>query len=66
MAEKRTILELFEIHAASKSEAKRVYHLVEGYDLLALDLNTLFAIKGMGRKAALLCVEVAADLKGKK
>ncbi len=61
-----TLMELFEKHAVTKSEAKRVYGLVEKYDLLALDMNSLFSIKGMGRKAALLIVEVAADLKGKK
>lgn len=61
-----SLLELFEKHATSKSEAKRVYALIAQYDVLALDLGTLFAIKGMGRKAALLVTEVAADLKGKK
>ena len=66
MAEKKTVLELFEAHAASKSEAKRVYNLVSKYDLLSLNLDTLLSIKGLGRRAALLCVEVAADLKKKK
>lgn len=61
-----SLLELFEKHAATKSEAKRVYGLVEKYDICALDMHTLFGIKGMGRKAALLVVEVAADIKGKK
>ena len=60
------LLELFEKHAATKTEAKRVYGLVEKYDLMALDMNNLLAIKGMGRKAALLVMEVACDLKGKK
>lgn len=67
-AEKKEInlLELFEKHATSKNEAKRVYGLIEKYDMMALDMNNLLAIKGMGRKAALLVMEVACDLKGKK
>lgn len=60
------LLELFEKHAASKAEAKRVFKLVEKHNILELDLNTMFGIKGIGRKAALLIVEVAADLRGKK
>ena len=59
------LLELFEKHA-TKTEAKRVYGLIEKYDMMALDVNNLLAIKGMGRKAALLVMEVACDLKGKK
>ena len=61
-----TLLELFEKHAASANEAKRVYRLVEGHDLLSMSLEELLSLKGVGRKAALLIIEVVCDLKGKK
>lgn len=61
-----TMLELFKKHAASKSEAKRVYNLVKNTELVNWRIEDLLSLKGMGRKGALLCMEVACDLQGKK
>lgn len=61
-----TLLERFEQHAASKSEAKRVYGLIPEDAIMDLTLGDLMAIKGMGRKGALLVMEVVCDLAGKK
>lgn len=59
------VLDLFVKHAASETEAKRVYKLV-GDDFMKLSFDKLLKIKGMGRKGLLLVAEVAADLAGKK
>lgn len=61
-----TMLELFEKHATSKTEAKRVYNLVKNTELVNWRIEDLLSLKGMGRKGALLCMEVACDLQGKK
>lgn len=61
-----TMLELFEKHAANKTEAKRVYNLVKNTELVNWRIEDLLSLKGMGRKGALLCMEVACDLQGKK
>ena len=61
-----TLLELFEKHAASKTEAKRVYNLVKNTELVNWRLEDLLSLKGMGRQGALLCMQVACDLMGKK
>lgn len=61
-----TLLERFELHAATKSEAKRVYGLIENYAIMGMNFSDLMAIKGMGRKGALLVMEVVCDLAGKK
>ena len=61
-----TMLELFEKHAASKTEAKRVFNLVKNTELVNWRIEDLLSLKGMGRKGALLCMEVACDLVGKK
>lgn len=61
-----TMLELFKKHAASESEAKRVFNLVKNTELVNWRIEDLLSLKGMGRKSALLCMEVACDLQGKK
>lgn len=61
-----TMLELFKKHAVSESEAKRVYNLVKNTELVNWRIEDLLSLKGMGRKGALLCMEVACDLQGKK
>ena len=61
-----TLLELFEKHAASKTEAKRVYNLVKNTELVNWRLEDLLSLKGMGRQGALLCMQVACDLMWKK
>lgn len=61
-----TMLELFKKHASSESEAKRVYNLVKNTELVNWRIEDLLSLKGMGRKGALLCMEVACDLQGKK
>ena len=61
-----TLLERFELHASTKSEAKRVYGLIEDYAIMGMNFSDLMAIKGMGRKGALLVMEVVCDLAGKK
>ena len=65
-ASELTLVERFEKHAASKSEATRVYSRVKDYAIMDLTLNELLSIPGIGRKAAILVLEVAADLKNKK
>ena len=63
-----TLLERFEKFAASKSEAKRVYHLVARAlddDLSAFEHNSLSvfsAYKGFGEKALLLVAQVQIDI----
>lgn len=59
------MIERFEKHAATKSEARRVYNLVYDQDFMSMTLEQLLYLKGMGRRAALLVMEVAADLAGK-
>lgn len=68
MAEKKelTMEERYLKYASSKSEAKRVMKLMEGHALLDMTLNELLQIPGIGRKAALLVMQVACDLNGKK
>lgn len=68
MAEKKelTLEERYLKYASSKSEAKRVMKLMEGHALLDMTLNELLQIPGFGRKAALLVMQVACDLNGKK
>jgi len=61
-----TLLERFEKYAATKSEAKRIYNLVDGQPFMEMTIMDLLAVKGMGRKGALLVMEVACDLAGKK
>lgn len=61
-----TLLERFEKYAPTKSVAKKVYNLVKDVDFTRMNLQSLFEIKGMGRAAVLLVVEVAADMAGKK
>ena len=63
-----TLLERFEQRAVSKSEARRVYGLIfsGNYSIMDLTLGDLMAIKGMGRKGALLVMEVVCDLAVKK
>ncbi len=68
MAEKKelTLEERYLKYASSKSEAKRVMKLMEGHSLLDTTLDELLRIPGIGRKAALLIMQVACDLHGKK
>lgn len=68
MAEKKelTLEDRFLKYASSKSEAKRVMKLMDGHAILDMTLNELLQIPGMGRKAALLVMQVACDLYGKK
>lgn len=61
-----TLLERFEKHASTKAFAKKVYKLVAATDFCSMSVNQLLTIPGMGRKAALLVVEVACDLNGVK
>ena len=68
MADKKelTLEDRFLKYAASKSEVKRVMTLVKDYSLLDLTFDELLRIPGIGRKAALLIMQVACDLYGKK
>jgi len=68
MTEKKemTLEERYLKYASSKSEAKRVMKLMEGHSLLGTTLDELLHIPGMGRKTALLIMQVACDLYGKK
>ena len=61
-----TLLELFKKHAACESEAKRVFNLVKNTELVNWRIEDLLSLKGMGRQGALLCMQVACDLVGKK
>lgn len=61
-----TLLALFEKYASTPQEAKRVYNLVKNTELDVWEIGELLALKGMGRKGALLVMEVACDLWGKK
>lgn len=61
-----TLYQLFLKHAKTKSEACRVYNLVKNTELVNWRIEDLLSLKGMGRKGALLCMEVACDLQGKK
>ena len=61
-----TLLQLFEKYAATPQEAKRVFSLVKNTELDFWEIGELLALKGMGRKSALLVMEVACDLAGKK
>ena len=61
-----TLLERFEKHAPTKSVAKRVYNLVKDQDVMYMTIEQLLTLKGMGRQALLLVVEVASDLMNKK
>ena len=63
---KITLLERFEKHASSKAEAKRAYNLVKDVPFMEMTLVQLLYLKGMGRKTALLVMEVACDLSDKK
>lgn len=66
MEEKSPVFELFLEHAKSKAEATRVFSLLPDKYILDLSMRELLSIKGIGRKAAHLVMEVAADLAGKK
>lgn len=61
-----TLLDRLEKHATTKAEAKRVYNLIKNEPFMEMTVHQLSVIKGMGRKALLLVMEVAADLAGKK
>lgn len=62
-----TMLERFELHAASKSEAKRVYNLFSAHPgMMDMSMEKLCAIPGIGRKSMHLILEVVMDLAGKK
>ena len=61
-----TLYQLFLKHAPTKSEARRVYNLVKNTELTIWEIGDLLSLKGMGRQGALLCMEVACDLVGKK
>lgn len=63
-----TLLERFEKFAATKSEAKRVYNLVEKAldgDLSAFELNSLSVFahqRGFGEKSLLLVAQVQISI----
>ena len=61
-----SLFELFLKHAATKSEARRVFNLVKNTELVNWRIEDLLSLKGMGRQGALLCMQVACDLVGKK
>lgn len=72
---KLSVLEMFEKHAASKSEARRVVNcLLRSIDdrmtledaIMLMSVNELMSIRGIGRRAIMLIMEVACDLAGKK
>lgn len=62
---KLTLLERFGKHAKTKSEAKRVYNLVKDEPFMEMTMTQLLYIRGIGRKALILVMEVAADIAGK-
>lgn len=61
-----TMLDRFKQHTKTPIFAVKVHNLVEGKDICAMTFEELLSIHGMGRKGALLCMEVACDLMGKK
>ena len=61
-----TLLELLEKHATTKAEAKRVFNIVKHTELDFWEIGELLAMDGIGRKSALLIMEVACDLHGMK
>jgi len=74
---KYSIYDRFLKHAVDKSQATRVYRCLvaetlphkdelDTDDILHLTLFNLLNTPGIGRKGALLVIEVAADLNGEK
>lgn len=67
-----TLLERFEMKAATLSGGKAVFNklvkanVIHNEDFMSLSFKELLAIPGIGRHAALLVMEVACDLAGKK
>ena len=59
-------LEMLEKHTDSKPFAKKVFKMVEFMSIESTSLADLLKIPGMGRKGALLVMEAACDLAGKK
>lgn len=66
MEDKNKLFDLFLKHAPNKSEARRVYNLVKNTELDVWRIGDLIALRGVGRKSALLIMEVACDLNGLK
>jgi len=58
-----TLEERFQKHARSKGEASRVYSRIKDCDFMNMTLNDLLSIPNIGKKAMMLIVEVAAELK---
>ena len=61
-----TFVERLEKHGATKSVAAKIDSVLDGVDIMKITLADLLKIPGMGRKNALLVMEVACDLAGKK
>lgn len=61
-----TLMDRLEKHGAPKHVAARIDALLDGKDFLKMSITDLLHIPGMGRKNALLVMEVACDLAGKK
>lgn len=61
-----TLAERIAKHTATPAEAKRLCKLLEGKGFMDLTLEQLLTIPGMGRKGALVVIQVACDIKGKK
>ena len=58
-----TLEERFQKHARTKGEASRVYSRIKDYNFMNMTLNDLLSIPNVGRKAMMLIVEVAVELK---
>ena len=67
-----TLEERFMMNAATPTAGKTVYNkllkanVIHNKDFMSLSFKELLAIPGIGRQAALLVMEVACDLAGKK
>ena len=61
-----TLLELFLKHAKTPTEAKRVFNIIKHTELDFWEIGELLSMDGIGRKSALLIMEVACDLHGMK
>lgn len=66
MASKMITLEMLEKHTDSKPFAKKIFKMVECISLESTSISDLLAIPGMGRKGAILVMEAACDIAGKK
>ena len=61
-----TLEERIAKYAATPADAKRLCKLLRGKGFMDLSLEQLLMIPGLGRKGALVIMQVACDIKGKK